>query len=410
MKNGFENIKVSDKLDKVIDCAVNKAIIDKKRKTFQKRIFTGISCAAASFAVFVGCINYIPAFAEAAQSAPGISSIAQAVKFNYNKNIGIGIEKGLAENAGQTKTDKGIKVSIDKVMADDKNLYILYSLDGSSYKGNMKNLLLSNLQISDSKNNVLADCKYISGFLPPYLEGKEGNTLVPMNSYGYKCIITSLESNNQSYSENHKAAGLIQLSADNLKNEANSIPDEIKLSVLGFTEAYNVSYDKETYNSFIAKYNRQPADISVNCDFNIKTNKKLSTIKTYAYNNIKFTANNTDFEIKYLNIYPSYSELKIQLGKNKNDNAQCTSIMNKYKLTDSDSNTLCYLVDDKGNKYMPTRRHAVYSRADNTNTITFDSPYFNEPKELYLVINQLQYSNNNSMQVIDGAKIKVRIK
>lgn len=397
-ENGFEQIEVSKRLDEVVENAINTAIKDKKRKSIRGNIIKCSTAAASIFMAFTLSVNCIPAFAQSMDNIPVLSSLAHAVKFNYSNNIGTAIDKGYSEETKLTKTSKDIGINITNVVADNKNLYIVYKLDGTKDKQDLKNILISNLQITDNKNNTLVDTqggKNLSQILTNTASNLKGNVLIPMNSYGYNCTISTLDN---SYSEKKETSGIIQISADNNKN----IPEEIKLNLLGFTEAYNMSYSKESYNNFISKYNRTPINVDVNCSFNIKIDKKLNSLKPESYSNIKFSANDTDFELKNLNIYPTYTEAKIQLGKNKLSNAQCIAVLNKIGL---DNNSLPYLVDEKGTKYMPTKSHAPLD-SDNCQTITFESSYFNQCKELYLVINQFSYTNS----IVKDKPAKVKIK
>ncbi|RMD00172.1 DUF4179 domain-containing protein [Clostridium autoethanogenum] len=400
-KNGFERIKVSDRLDEVVEKAVKSAIKGKKRNKIKSNLIKYSACAASIFIAFVISTNCIPVFAKYVENVPFLSTIAHAVQINYSKNLGNAINEGFSDDIHQSKMANDIKINITNVVSDNKNLYILYSLDGKKDKKGLQNILLNDLQITDSKGNVLINTnkgKDISQILTNRVIGKKGNFLIPMNSYGYFCVISSLGNNLESYSKQKETTGIIQLSADSEKN----IPDKIKLTFLGFTEVYNTSYSKESYNNFVSKFKREPISLDVNCSFDININKKLSSIKPESYNDIKFTANNTDFKIKYLNIYPTYIEAKIQLGKNKVNNSQCIAVINKIG---SDNSSLPYLIDEKGNKYMPHMSHAFVD-SDNCQTITFESSYFNGSKELYLIINQLSYANH----ILNITPVKVKIK
>lgn len=400
-EHGFEQIKVSSKLDEVVENAINIAIKDKKRKSIKGNVIKCSTAAASIFMAFILSVNCIPAFAQSIDNVPILSSLAHAVKINYSSNIGTAIDKGYSEEIKQSKTVKDIGINITNVVADDKNLYIMYTLDGTKDKQDLKNILISNLQITDSKDNILVDTdggKNLSQILTNTAANLKGNVLIPLNSHGYSCVLSTLDNSLESYSEKKQTMGVIQISADNNK----IIPEEIKLNLLGFTEAYNMSYSKEAYNNFISKFNRKPINVDINCSFNIKTDKKLSSLKPESYSNIKFSANDTDFELKKLTIYPTYIEAKIQLGKSKLTNAQCIAVINKIGL---DNSSLPYLVDENGTKYMPHRSHVPLD-SDNCQTITFESSYFNQCKELYLVINQFTYINS----IVKDKPVKVKIK
>lgn len=405
-ENGFENIKISPKLDETIEAAIQKGKGAKRRNKIKLNLIKYSACTASVFLLFVLGVNCVPAFAESVNEVPILSNIANAVQINYSNNIGTAINKGFSQNVRQTKTSNNVKISITKVVADNKNLYILYTLNGSQSKENLKDILLNSFKITNTKGKALIDTKNILPFLTSDAVNKKGDILIPMNSYGYDCIISSLGNTLDSYSKNQETKGIIQLSADSQPSIAGNknltIPDKIKLTFLGFTECYNTNYSKGSYNSFISNFKRKPKSISANCSFDINVNKKLNSIKPECYKNIKFTANNTDFKINSLKIYPTYIEAQIHLGTNKVDSSKCISIINEVGLNTS---TLPYLIDEKGNKYMPHKSH-VFVDSNNNQTITFDSSYFNEPKELYLVITELDYPNS----IIKNSPVKIKIK
>ena len=172
-----------------------------------------------------------------------------------------------------------------------------------------------------------------------------------------------------------------------------------------------MSYSKEKYDNFISKFNRKPMSISGDWDFDINIGKNLKYKKPETYSNIKFSENHTDFNIKSFKIYPTRMEARIELGKNKLDGAQCYSI-GRASITSgkTDNSKLPYVIDEKDNKYILSDYELREMDSDNCLNLAFQSCYFNHSKELYLVINELNYNDGSENFVKDVEKIKIRIK
>lgn len=400
-KNGFEKITVSNKLDDVIQKSILKAKRDKRIKSIKLNLIK-LNIGIASLIVFFTIsVNFIPAFAESLNDIPVLSSMVNAIQFHYDKNINTAVKQGLAQNILETKTDDNISITINNIVTDDKELFILYTLEGKKIDQNIKNLLLENLSIKDNNGKKLLDSTdFKSQILPPKLNDKNGD-LLSLSNESYKCIISSLGNSIKNYSENQKTFGSIELiSTKNIE-----IPDEINLTISSVTEAYNTSYSKETYDSFISNFKRTPKSIAGNWNFKIKLDKNLSSQKPEEYNNISFVTNNTDFTLKHTKIYPTHTEIRIQLGKNTIDGSQCNAI---GRIIGDDTSKLPYLIDEVGNKYYISGNALVSMDSQNCIDISFESPYFNKMKELYLVINQLNYSNGNPYTNIEPTKIKIK--
>lgn len=403
-KNGFEQIEVSERLDSVIDMAIARAKKDKKKKLIKSNIIKYSAAVASLFIVFIASIKFIPVFAQVLNNVTVGSSVTREAKFYFDQNVGMAVNEGLAEGVNESKTNKNIKVTINNIIADDKNAFIFYTLNGKMDKQGFKNLLLQNLKIYDDRYYMLLDStsNYYSN-LPDTLDKKDGDFLLTFNDK-YRCIVASIGDNIKNYSQNYETYGAIELSA----LDGNKIPSELNLKLLSFTEAYKMSYSKEKYDSFISNFYRNPMSINGEWNFNIKINQNLKTIRPETYNNIKFYADHTDFNIKTLKIYPTHIEAKMIVGKNKLTGAQCYSIGQNIKENDE---SLPYLVDEKGNKYKLTDTEVDDDmNSDKMLSLTFQSCYFNCPEELYLVINQLNYKDGSESFSKDIGEVKIRIK
>ncbi|MFC0906907.1 DUF4179 domain-containing protein [Clostridium sp. MT-14] len=400
-KNGFEKIDISSRLDDVIKKSISKAKRDKKIRTIKLRLIKINAAIASLIIIFISSVNFVPAFAESLSDVPVISSIANAVQFHYDKNIDSAVNQNLSQNISKIQKDKNISITVDNVITDDKDIFILYTLNGTTADEDIKNLLMKKFSISDNNGKtLLSSDDFKSQRLPPKLNNKNQDSLSLSNT-NYKCIISSLGNSIENYSKNKKTFGSIELiSIKNMK-----IPDEINLMISGITEAYNMSYSKEAYNNFTSKFNREPKNISGNWNFEIKLDKNLKSQKPEEYDNIPFSINNTNFTFKSVKIYPTHTEIRIQLGKNSIDKSQCNSI---GRIVGGDTSKLPYLTDEKGNKYSISGNALVSMDSENCINLSFESPYFNRTNKLYLVINQLNYSNGEPYTNIETTKVKIK--
>ncbi|MDT8717877.1 DUF4179 domain-containing protein [Clostridium sp. 19966] len=401
-KNGFENIKVSKQLDYTIQSTLEKVKHDKKRKKIRNRIFKFNIGIASAFSIFIVGVNISPTFAESVKNVPVLSSLSNALQFNYDKNIVNAEKQNYAQNISKTQTDNNISVTINNVVSDDKNLFLFYTLNGSKDNKDIKNLLLNDLTITDNSGKEIFNSKdFKSQVAVPQVENSTEDYLVMTSGLNYRCIVSSLGNASDDYAKDKQTSGLIELIA----NKNNSIPNDINLKITGFTEAYNMSYSKDKYNEFVKKFNRQPINTEGNWAFNINLNKDSSKLKSEKYSNIKFSTNNTDFTIEALDISPAHIDATVKLGKSKVDNSQCWAI---GRVIGGDMSKILYLVDEKGNKYLLI--DGVFHNIDANDCIhlTFQSSYFNNSKELYLVISQLNYSPGKPFTNITPVKIRIK--
>lgn len=405
--NGFEQIKISDKLDDVVEKAISKAIKDKKRNRMKSKISKFGIAAASIFIISITSIKFIPVFAQVLSNVTMGASINNELQYHCDENIENAVKNQLAQKINQSKIDKNIKVTINNVIADDKNLFVFYTLDGKENKEELKNILLKNFKITDNKNNSLLDSTFnFYPELPAVLYHKEGDFLLTYNKK-YRCIVTSLGDNVKNYEKNKETYGAIELSTC----DGSRMPDELNFKLTSVTEAYKMSYSKEKYNNFLSIFNREPISIKGDWSFNLKIDQKLANTKAKEYNDIKFSANHTDFNIKSLKIYPTRIETTIQLGKNKLDSSQCYSIGRVFsKNGKANYSKLPYLIDERGNKYMLSDTEIKDMDDNKCISLDFQSCYFNNSKELYLVMNELNYQDESKSFSVDIGEVKIKIK
>nr|WP_242834306.1 DUF4179 domain-containing protein [Clostridium pasteurianum] len=348
-------------------------------------------------------MNCSLSFASTINNVPIVSSIAQALQFHYDKNMISAVNQSDSQNVNQTVSDNNISLTINSIVGDDKDKFILYTLKSSDKK--IKNLLLNSFTITDSNNNIIVDSNgFRSQILPVTLMDQEGDFLSLNSSKDYKVIVSSLGDSIKDYADTGETYGSIEIIS--LNNTA--IPDKLNLEVSSFTEAYNMTYSQKKYADFISKFNREPMNIKGNWNLSIKAAAK--TEKPEEYNNIKFSANNTDLEIRYLKIYPTHIEANIKLGMDKTNNSQAWGIgTNHDGASHTDNyNRLPYLIDENGNKYMLSPSNFSYNHEDKSVKASFQSSYYRHPKHLYLVISRLNYSPGPPYTNITPVKIQIK--
>jgi len=401
-KDIFDNIPVSDKLDKVIEGSMTKAKTQ-KRKNFIKKVSFRLAAGLAAMAIFFTAgINCSLSFANTISNVPIVSSIAQALQFHYDKNMVSAVNQSDSKNVSQVVSDNNISLTINSIVGDDKDKFILYTLKSNDKK--IKNLLLDNFTITDSNNNVIVDSTVLrSQILPVTLMNQEGDFLALNSSKDYKVMVSSLGDSIKDYTDKGETYGSIEIIS--LNNT--TIPDKLNLKVSSFAEAYNMTYSQKKYADFISKFNREPMNIKGS--WNLSLNTALKAEKPEEYNNIKFSANNTDFEISSLKIYPAHIETNIKLGIDKTNNSQVWGIGVSAVAYNDYRSLLPYLIDENGNKYLLSPSNFSYNLENKSLKAIFQSSYYRHPKHLYLVINQLNYTPPGPAYInINPVKIKIK--
>lgn len=403
-KEVFDNISVSSKLDKVIKESIIRAKAQKK-KSFIRRVSFKLVTGVATIAIlFTVGINSSLSFASTVKNVPIVSSIAEALQFHYDKNIVSAVNQGDSQKVNQTVSNNNVSLTINSMARDNNDEFIFYTL--KSNDKNIKNLLLNNFTIGDNSGNVLVDSTRNRFALPPILINKNGDFLALNSSKGFKCIVSSLGDTISNYASNGETYGSIEIIA--LDN--NSIPNNLKLKVSNFTEAYSMDYlgySQKKYADFLAKFNRKPIDINGNWQLGISNISKNPKIETY--NNIKFAANNTDFQINNFKIYPTHMDANIKLGVNKIDNSTAVGFGRPSTTHQDNYSSLPYLIDENGSKYMLSPgAFTSQVNADKSINLTFQSSYYTNIKHLYLVISQIIYENGKPYTDITPVKIQIK--
>lgn len=398
-KDMYNKIAIPDKLDTVISESLSKARKDKVKKYRKGTI--GVCTGAASIVIlFTIGINASLAFASTINSVPVISSIANALQFHYDKNMIAGVNQNDGISVNKEVSNNNVSLTANNIIGDNKDKFILFTLKGEDK--NIKDLLLDKFTISDGNNNTIIDSSsFKSQVLPSSVLNEKGDFLV-LNTNGYKVIVSSLGDSLKSYAEKGETYGSIEI----ISTDNKDIPENLNINVTGLTEAYDMTYSKGNYNAFISKFNRKP--ISINGKWNLSVDAQTKNVKAEEYDNIKFSADNTDFKVVYFRIYPSHIETQICLGKNKVDNKQLWGIGTNSTTYKDNYKDLPYLIDENGNKYTVSPSDFSYNYAAKTVNAIFQSSYYNNPKHLYLVISQLNYVGGAPSTNISPIKIQIK--
>lgn len=147
------------KLDFTLERArARKSALKKRRKT-SKAVFIPLGTLAAMFALFVALVNFSEPFAEACSEIPALSRLAEAVSF-YS-SLAAAVQNDYVQEIGQEQTKNGVTAKIEYVIADQKQLHILYSLKSDEYSDMDGRVELSNapgyFSILSSYHNDIPD-------------------------------------------------------------------------------------------------------------------------------------------------------------------------------------------------------------------------------------------------------------
>lgn len=134
-RDKYNNIEIPESLE----FHINKQI---KRKNRNKWIFKLSSIAASLIIAFVIGVNASPALADEICKIPGLAPLVELVRFD--KGLKSAAENGYVQKVGETREDKGIKITVNNLIFDNKKMVIDYSIEGKE---------LLNLKKFDIENN-----------------------------------------------------------------------------------------------------------------------------------------------------------------------------------------------------------------------------------------------------------------
>jgi uncharacterized protein DUF4179/uncharacterized protein DUF5643 len=145
-KEKFDDIRIPDKLDKVIESAVDRAYRNKKLK-FIKPITTVAACVF----MFIFIVNVSPTFATYLSEIPGFETLIKIISFD--KGLTDSVEHGYAQKINKSCKNKDIEFSIDDIIFDKRSLIITYSI---KTKEEYDWLVVKNFEMFDDKKNKVS--------------------------------------------------------------------------------------------------------------------------------------------------------------------------------------------------------------------------------------------------------------
>lgn len=420
----FDNVKIPENIDYRIRVALMNVDKERNRKKYIFKSLKSLKYLAAvvGLVLIYGIgVNTSPVFASTTQKIPILAQLTQVLKIYSDKNIQNAANNGFGQMIGQSKTSNGVKLTIDSVIADKKKAIILYTIDVGNK--NLTNLLIKDLKVTDKNNNLIVDSQKNFG----RNEERKSNTSTGKDSFHlldsayfnknqshvsnfdmFNCEIMSTDTLNKGFSKTRQTKGLIEIK--NLDQNV-LIPDVLNLDFSKLDEAYpepgnnlNENPNDYNYNKFIAKYNRKPISIDGDWKFSIKIDSNFKSASSTDFSNIKFSILNIQFNIDYLKIYPTTTDVKISY-----DSKDSKLVDRGVFLQNS------YLEDDKGRKYTIGPGYAT--TAERAFYETYESPYFSNAKHLYFVVDEINIgepdagiaSNVNYINKIQPP-IKIKIK
>lgn len=256
----FNNIKVPDNIDDIIEGALNRK---DRGKWYRSKLIKRTAAALIIFTALISSVNIFPSFADTLKGVPLISSIVDM--FRLDKGIEDLYKKGCIPEINKSSYDNGIKFTINYAIMDKKRLIMAYTIEGDE---NYNDLYLGHIAVQSGKNKFYqpAHKKYIGKF-------KDG-----------------------------KAAGVVEI-----LNFSQSAPKE------------DIEHIKVICSNMYDK-NGESKCIDGNWTVSFNLDKNVSKLEQKIYN-IDSITRIEDYEIKInsAEVYPSITEMQIEVsGKDTN--------------------------------------------------------------------------------------------
>lgn len=324
--------------------------LDSLEKRFNRRIvqnrirvtvLTSLMTILVFVCTFVGLVNVSPKFVYACSKLPVISDLANAVCISESIKSMVYNEYGVS--LGETQTADGIKVTMDKYIICNNNIYLLVSVEAEK----------------DMDLACLTKIKLLNGEV--ITEGLTNLTI--QNNKGYFKV--SLENDSFNFYR---------------VNDKENYIDKNKLK-LDISFEFMKIQDKEYYNSK-GFYN------IVNDGFENSTNMNFSLI-------VDMTKNIVDNEVIY---FSKTVEIDNQILTFANANLNPAYI--SIDLFESESNTksldnVVFYIKNSEGKEFKTRPNETYLHQINgrekKQTYYLETPYFDENEQLYIYITRATF-------------------
>lgn len=247
-RDKYNSIEIPESLE----FHINKQI---RRKNKNKWVFKLSSIAASLIIAFVISVNASPALADEICKIPGLAPLVELVRFD--KGLKSAAENGYVQKIGVCKEDKGIKITVNNLIFDNKRMVIDYSITGN------ETLNLNEFSITN----------------------KSGERI--MAFIGWNHFINDKVNNR----------GTIEI----MIGDGEDIPETLKFTIKSLRKS---SDDK-------AKV------IEGNWDFLLNLNKELIKDKGRIINcNKEYSVGDYNFEIEYVLMYPTITYVRVKPDPN----------------------------------------------------------------------------------------------
>ncbi|MFA6940006.1 MAG: DUF4179 domain-containing protein [Clostridiaceae bacterium] len=421
-QNGFEQIKIPNKLNEVVSNTIKKAQRDKKKKKVIRIMMKCSAAAASLLIIFITLANFVPTFAQSMNKIPIIGKLVQYFEIYHDDGIKKAVENNFVQSASLKASDKGIITSIDSVIADNKKLIITYSFTIEKGYDNLQELLPGKFSITDKDGRLILSSRGCASGVKELYSDSTGKIVdfvrilevythtgdnydkpAPEYLNKFRANVFQYVSKNNDFAKTKKSTGTIELEA---LDENTIIPDELNIKFTKLTEAYYQPDDEAvnqkntkvfTRKAFVDKHKREAVNIDGSWNVKLTLDKKMKNIKPKIIENVNYTTGDIIFSIDKIEAFPTKVNLNMYIGSNEGKEIEFNGFKNAY------------FIDDNGKKYngLPG---SIYTNSNHKLTVNFESFYFDSPKELYLIIDGFKYcyKSDDNIKSVDKVKIKIK--
>ncbi|WP_066638645.1 DUF4179 domain-containing protein [Desulfolucanica intricata] len=372
-RKSVEAIKLPEELDLIIADAVDKGKRERKRRK-SKRMFKKFALSAAAVLVFFTIsVNTMPVFANYVQHIPVVSNLAQLLQFD--KGIQGALKNEHYQEINRSVIDNGIEFGINRTVFDDKQITMDYYLRAQTgYYKDLTNLLIGEYTITDREGTVLAD----SNSLNESELSLSTESVIPEN-----------------FTEVREIIGTMWLRFLQDGNKFSKMPAPLYLNVSKMVECASAPYGKD--GAFYKEHERLPLTIDGHWTIPLNLDQEL-LVEPESYEHIEATAGDIKLVVEYLRIYPTVTEMKVSFDPASQVKLSTEFIDFSTYLEDGDENIYGpYIEVFRDDKAVPTIT-GIYG--------SYESSYFSESRDLYLVIKGKV--DEETLEYSEIARIKIK--
>ncbi|MDV3428557.1 MAG: DUF4179 domain-containing protein [Bacillota bacterium] len=422
-QNGFEQIKIPGNLNKVVLNTIKKAQRDKKKKKVIQNMMKCSIVAASLLVVLIISVNFVPTFAQSMNKIPIIGKLVKYFEIYHDDGIKKAVENNFVQAVSLKASNNGITTSIDTVIADNKKVIITYSFTIEKGYDNLQELLPGNFSITDKEGRLILSSKGCASGVKELYNDSTGKIIdfvrileiysqtgdnydkpAPEYLNKFRANVFQYISKNKDFTKTKKSTGTIEIEA----LDGNTvIPDELNIQFTKLTEAYYQPDDEATNQkntkvftrkAFVDKNKREAINIDGLWNVKLTLDKEMKNIKPQIIENVNYTTGDIAFAIDKVEAFPTEVNMNMIIGSNTGKAIEFLGFKNAY------------FTDNNGRKYngLPG---STYTNSNHKLTVNFESFYFDNPKELYLVIDGFKYcceSDNGNIKSVDKIKIKLK--